>query len=180
MTENLEHLKFPIGKHIAPVIYNVDDAQKAIQYLTDYPPMLRAAVKGFTDQQLATPYRDGGWTVKQLLHHIPDSHMNAYIRFKVGLTEDNPTIKPYLEDAWANLYDSKITDVSVSLTLVDAVHHRFTNLLKGMNDADFSRTVFHPQYEKTFTLWEYLALYHWHAMHHLAHITELKKRTGWV
>ncbi len=180
MEDALEYLKYPIGKYIAPTNYDAAAAQQAIEYLEAFPALLRAAVNNFTPEQLATPYRESGWTVKQLLHHIPDSHMNAYIRFKLGLTEDNPIIKPYLEAAWANLPDSKTTDVSVSLTLTDAIHHRFTNLLKGMSETDFKRTVVHPQYQKTFTLWEYLALYHWHSKHHLAHITELSKRNGWM
>lgn len=180
MTDTLEHLKYPIGKYIAPTNYDAVEVQKSIQYLEEFPTLLRTAVNHFTTEQLNTPYREGGWTVKQVLHHIPDSHINAYIRFKLGLTENNPVIKPYLEAEWANLYDSKVTDISVSLTLTEAIHHRFTNLLKGMSEADFKRTVVHPQYQKTFTLWDYLALYHWHSKHHLAHITELSKRMNWV
>lgn len=177
--DNIEQLKYPVGKYKAPTEFSQDAAQKSIDFLIAFPAILKQTVNGFTEAQLQTPYREGGWTVKQLLHHIPDSHMNAYIRFKLGLTEDNPTIKPYNEAAWANLYDSKITDVSVSLTLLDAVHTRWTNLLKNMTEADFNRTLVHPEKQTTFTLWSFLELYHWHSRHHLAHITELIKREGW-
>ncbi len=177
--ETIEHLKYPIGKFEAPKEFSETDIKRSILYLVEFPAILNGTVEKLTEGQLCTPYREGGWTVKQLLHHIPDSHMNAYIRFKLALTENNPTIKPYNEAAWANLYDSKITGVSVSLTLLGAVHERWTNLLQGMTNEDFNKTYFHPEHNKTLFLWSVLAMYEWHSKHHLAHITTLVNRNNW-
>jgi hypothetical protein len=132
-----------------------------------------------TEAQLDTPYRDSGWTVRQVLHHVPDSHMNAYIRFKWTLTEDTPTIKPYFEERWANLEDTRVTPVDISMNMLDALHQRWVLLMKAMKDDDFKRIYIHPQYGKQFSLEGVLGLYAWHGKHHLAHITKLKERMRW-
>lgn len=177
--ENIEALKYPIGKFDYPLQFDALVAHESVKMLSEFPARLIALVEDLNEQQLQTPYRAGGWTVKQTIHHIADSHMNAYIRFKLTLTEDMPTIKPYAEAPWAELNDSKITDVAVSLTLLDAVHQRWVNVMQGMGDDDFNRKYFHPDYKKEFTLWGALALYDWHANHHYAHIANLIKRNNW-
>ena len=146
--------------------------------MEEAPKKLRAAVKGLSREQLATPYRDGGWTVQQVVHHLADSHMNAYTRFKLALTEDEPTIKPYNETRWAELSDSKTTPVETSLALMDGLHERWLNLLRGMAPADFARKLKHPE-RGTMTLDETLGMYAWHGRHHVAHITGLRDRKGW-
>ncbi|CAN5824098.1 bacillithiol transferase BstA [soil metagenome] len=150
-----------------------------IARIADTPAALRAAVKGLTEDQLDTPYRPGGWTVRQVVHHVPDSHVNAYVRFKLALTEDNPTIRPYDEAAWANVADTRLTPVEVSLTLLDAVHQRWVILLKSMRDADFARPLQHPE-NGAMTIDKLLQMYAWHGRHHVAHVTELKKHEGWA
>jgi uncharacterized damage-inducible protein DinB len=142
------------------------------------PQNFRDAVQGLTEVQLDTAYREGGWTVRQLIHHIPDSHMNAYVRFKLALTEDAPAIKTYEEQLWAELPDSRETPVEVSLTMLDALHTRWVRLLRNMKDEEFARGFVHPQLGHL-TLEKTLALYAWHGAHHTAHVTELRKRRGW-
>ena len=126
-----------------------------------------------------TPYRDGGWTVKQVIHHVADSHLNAYVRCKLALTEDNPTIKPYEEAAWAELSDTKNLPVNVSLTLLHALHARWVEVMKNMSDAEWQRTFFHPEQNRKITLWGMLTTYAWHGKHHVAHITSLRDRMNW-
>ena len=174
----MSDLRYPVGKFS----YNgpLSEEQKAT-FLTDIaetPEKLRAAVKGLTDAQLDTPYRDGGWTVRQVIHHMPDSHMNSYVRFKLALTEDEPTIKPYAEDRWAELADSKTTPIEVSLTLFDSLHDRWVRLLRSLTPEEWQRTFRHPVMG-AMTLEKTLALYAWHGKHHVAHITELGKRMNW-
>ena len=139
---------------------------------------MRAAVAGLTPERFDTPYRPGGWTVRQVVHHVPDSHMNAYVRFKLALTEDEPTIKPYEEAAWAELADSASTPADVSLTLLETLHDRWVRLLRSMTEADFARKFRHPQLGVV-PLDKNLALYAWHGKHHVAHITSLRQRMGW-
>src|SRR5208283_2337437 len=139
---------------------------------------LRKAVAGLDDRQLDTPYRPEGWTVRQVIHHVPDSHINAYIRFRFALTEDSPTVKPYDEAKWAELHDAKTMPVEVSLTLLDSLHRRWVDLLGGFSDADFARTLQHPE-EGIVRLDTYLSAYAWHGKHHCAHITGLRERMGW-
>jgi len=139
---------------------------------------MRAAVAGLTPERFDTPYRPGGWSVRQVVHHVPDSHMNAYVRFKLALTEDEPTIKPYEEAAWAELADSASTPVDVSLTLLETLHDRWVRLLRSMTEADFARKFRHPQLGVV-PLDKNLALYAWHGKHHVAHITSLRQRMGW-
>ncbi|MBC7423468.1 MAG: putative metal-dependent hydrolase, partial [Ferruginibacter sp.] len=131
------------------------------------------------ESQLNTPYRPDGWNVKQLVHHVADSHMNAYIRFKLALTENNPTIKPYDEAAWANLIDTQQVPINVSLTLLHALHVRWVALIRGMSTEDWNRTVYHPEQKKEITLWDLLGMYSWHGRHHTAHITNLRQRNNW-
>jgi hypothetical protein len=131
------------------------------------------------ESQIQTPYREGGWTVHQLIHHLADSHMNAFIRFKLALTEENPVIKPYLEDKWSELADVSDVPINISITLLHALHHRWHRLLESMSVDDFRRTVFHPEKEKDITLWDMLLIYAWHGKHHVAHITTLREQNSW-
>jgi uncharacterized damage-inducible protein DinB len=143
------------------------------------PDDLRRAVQPLSAEQLDTPYRPGGWTVRQVVHHVPDSHLNAYIRFKLALTEDAPTIKPYDEARWAELSDSRDTPIDTSLTLLTSLHERWVRLLRAMKPADFARQVNHPEWSAPAPLDVFLALYAWHGPHHVGHITSLRTRMGW-
>ena len=170
--------RFPTG----PFTFNPDVTPEmrraSIAAIRATPAALRAAVRGLTDAQLNTPYRDGGWTVRQVVHHVPESHMNAFIRFKLGLTEDNPTIKPYNEAAWARLDDVQRVPVDTSLALLDALHERWVTLLESIKTEDFARPVQHPEYGPM-TLDKLLQMYAWHGRHHVAHVTTLRDREGW-
>jgi uncharacterized damage-inducible protein DinB len=170
--------RYPIGKFRFPE--SVSDAQRRqfIDDIAETPERLRVAVRGFSAQQFDTPYRQGGWTVRQVVHHVPDSHLNSYVRFKLALTEEEPTIKPYAEDRWANLDDSRTTPVEVSLTLLDSLHQRWVNLLRSMSDKDWKRTLRHPEIG-VLTLDKLLSLYAWHGKHHVAHVTSLRERLDW-
>lgn len=172
-------LRYPIGAFRLEGEITPERRQGWIAELAECPAQLRAAVHGLTDAQLDTPYRDGGWTVRQVAHHVPDSHLNAYVRFKLTLTEDRPTIKPYDEARWAELPDTAGTLVGVSLMLLEALHRRWLTLLKGMDDVEWSRTFHHPERRRDVNLEETLALYAWHGRHHVAHITTLRDRMGW-
>jgi hypothetical protein len=177
MTEALEDLRFPIGRFRSPAssIAGVRDAQ--IETLRLLPERLRAAVDGLSDSQLDTPYREGGWTVRQVVHHMADSHANAYIRCKLALTEDWPTIKPYDEAAWANLADSRLP-IEPSLAFVNALHGRWVALFEGLTEEDFQKGYEHPQQGRQ-TVAKALAIYDWHSRHHTAHIANLRARQGW-
>ncbi len=170
--------RYPIGKFSFPA--STDEAQRKefIEQIDQAPVALRAAVDGLNDKQIETPYRDGGWTVRQVVHHVPESHMNAYIRFKLALTEHEPTIKPYMEDLWAKTEEVKATPLKVSLVLLDSLHERWVRLLRSLKPEDWKRTFRHPELG-TISLEKNLALYSWHGRHHVAHITELRKRMGW-
>ena len=170
--------RYPIGKFHFVAPPDAEQRSKLIEDIEKTPAALRSAVQGLSSPQLDTAYRDGGWTVRQVLHHLPESHMNAYIRFKLALTEDEPTIKPYLEDRWAQLPDVQSTPPEVSLALLESLHHRFVRVLLGINPAEWKRTFRHPELG-TVALEKNLALYSWHGRHHVAHITELRKRMGW-
>ena len=152
--------------------------QELIEKIATLPLRLRASVRGLSEAQLATPYRPDGWTVRQVVHHVADSHMNAYIRFRLGLTEDTPTIKPYDEAAWAELSDAKTAELEVSLSLLDGIHERWTRLMRALPDISFARTFVHPA-NGAMTLDTQLRLYDWHGSHHVAHIEALRKREGW-
>jgi uncharacterized damage-inducible protein DinB len=170
--------RYPIGRFTPSENPTPETRATHILEIASLPTQMRQAVTGLTREQLDTPYREGGWTVRQLVHHVPDSHMNAYIRFKLALTENVPTIKPYDEAAWARLKDSELTPIEVSLTLLDAVHTRWVTLLKSLKPEDFDRKFNHPEAGPQ-TLNGSLALYGWHGRHHLAHITSLRERLKW-
>lgn len=170
MNENeIEKLKFPIGKYKAQEEYSTSLLQEWIREIEDFPNILKEAVLDITPAQLETPYRPDGWTARQVVHHLADSHMNAFMRFKLSLTEDNPIIKPYLENRWAEMSDV-MEPITYSIQILEAVHARWVVILKNMNAEDFERTYTHPQYNKTFTLAYALGLYAWHSKHHLTHI----------
>jgi uncharacterized damage-inducible protein DinB len=171
-------LRYPIGKFHYKGPPSDEQKKKLIDDIAATPANLRAAVQGLSPQQLDTPYRPEGWTVRQLAHHVPDSHLNAYVRFKLALTEDDPTIKPYAEDKWAQLADTAATPVEVSLTLLDSLHTRWVLLLRSLKEDDWKRTFRHPEMGPM-PLEKNLALYAWHGRHHVAHITCLRERNGW-
>jgi hypothetical protein len=171
--------RYPIGKFTYGGRPDEEQRQKFIEDIEQTPAALRAAVQGLSLQQIETPYRDGGWTVRQVVHHVPESHMNAYIRFKLALTEDAPTIKPYMEDRWATLPDVRSTPLEVSLSLLDSLHNRWVCLLRSLDAPDWKRVFNHPELG-TMPLEKNLALYSWHGRHHVAHITELRKKMGWL
>lgn len=170
--------RYPIGPFSPDANPTPEGRSRHVEQITALPAKLRSALRGLSPQQLDTSYRDGGWTVRQVAHHVPDSHMNAYIRFKLALTENVPTIKPYEEAAWARLKDSESTSVEVSLNLLEALHIRWVNLLRSMRTEDFSRKLNHPE-SGLQTLDHVLALYDWHGNHHVAHITTLRERMKW-
>ena len=174
----LDDLRFPIGRFSAPASSMPGIRAAHIQTLRLLPERMRAAVSGLTDPQLDTPYREGGWTVRQVVHHVADSHANAYVRFKLALTEDWPTIKPYDEAAWANLSDSRWLPVESSLLLIAALHGRWVELLDSLANEDFYKGFTHPESGRQ-DLAKALALYEWHSRHHTAHITSLRERSGW-
>jgi hypothetical protein len=170
-------LSYPIGKFNYQGPYSSDERRRFIDQIAAAPERLRAAVEGLSESQLGTAYRPGGWTVRQVAHHVPDSHMNAFIRFKLALTEDRPTVKPYDERRWAELADVQ-TPIETSLALLEALHHRWVAVLRAMTPDDFARKLKHPELGEI-NLDRYLAMYAWHGQHHVAHITELRKRMGW-
>ncbi len=171
-------LSFPIGEFV-PKPFSGALKQEWILDVQALPAMLESAVSNLDEAQLQTPYRPGGWTVHQLVHHVADSHMNAYIRFKLGLTEQTPVIKPYDQDAWAKLQDTEQLPINISLTLLHALHRRLHAILVGMQEADWQRSVFHPEQKKEITLWNLLGMYAWHGRHHAAHILKLRERENW-
>ncbi len=171
-------LQFPVGKFQRQEVIDETGRDQRIREIADAPANLRRAVAGLSDDKLNTPYRPGGWSVKQVIHHLPDSHMNAYIRFKLALTEDQPTIKPYREELWAELHDALNAPVEASLLLLESLHTRWVMLLKSMRPNDFERQFIHPEYGMM-KLHMLLQLYAWHGRHHVAHITSLKDRMGW-
>jgi hypothetical protein len=170
--------RYPIGRFDKNINITKEIRKEFINTIEILPLQLRNEVVNLSPQQLDTPYRDGGWTLRQVVHHLPDSHLNAYVRFKLSLTEDNPQIKTYEEHLWAELPDTFKTPIDVSLVLLESLHKRWAVLLKSMTDEQFEKTFQHPEWGNI-TLSKTLALYAWHGKHHLAHITELKKRMGW-
>lgn len=174
-----DDLRYPVGKFIRPKSLSPKEREDAITEIARAPAAMRAAVNGLKREQLDTPYRPDGWTVRQVVHHVPDSHLNAYCRFKLGLTEDVPTIKPYQEALWAELADSKSDLIEESLTLLESLHARWVLLLRRMTPSDFGRKITHPEWEGPLSLDAVLALYAWHGRHHVAHVTALRQRMGW-
>jgi len=171
--------RYPIGPHVYAGSLTDEQRAEAIAEIAALPERLRAAVADLDDAQLDTPYREGGWTVRQVVHHVPDSHLNAYVRFRLALTEDAPTIRPYEEARWAELTDARTLPVDVSLRLLDAMHTRWVALLNSLGPDDFARTYVHPEHGRPFTLDEAVSMYAWHSRHHTAHITTLRDRMGW-
>jgi hypothetical protein len=171
-------LRYPIGKFHFDGPPTEEQRKKLIDDISQAPANLRAAVKGLSAQQLNTPYRPDGWTVRQVAHHLPDSHVNAYVRFKLALTEEEPTIKPYAEDRWAQLADTQVTPVEVSLAMLDSLHDRWVCLLRSLHPEDWKRSFRHPELGLV-SLEKNLALYAWHGRHHVAHITSLRERNSW-
>jgi uncharacterized damage-inducible protein DinB len=171
-------LRFPIGKLDRKSQLSPDERRAAVDAIAAAPHELRQAVKGLTDAQLDTPYRPGGWTVRQLVHHVADSHMNAYGRFRLAFTEQNPTIRPYDEAKWAELDDARTMPIEVSLTLLDAMHERLVTLLRSSPEDRFQRTLNHSE-NGSMTVDSLLSIYSWHGRHHTAHVTALRDRMKW-
>jgi len=174
-----EDLRYPIGRLELPTRFDAASAAAWCREITEHPAHLRAAVAGLTDVQLDTPYRDGGWTVRQLAHHVVDSHFNAYCRIKLALTEDNPTIKPYDEARWAELVDSTTLPVEPSLVMLESLHLRWVTILDALGPAELQRTFVHPEHKQPMAIYMAMAMYAWHGKHHTAHITGLRQRRGW-
>lgn len=172
-----EDLSFPIGKYEKVREIIPEQRKQFIREIAELPNNLREMVKNMSEEQIDSPYRPAGWTVRQVVHHVGDSHLNSFIRFKLALTEKNPTIRPYAEDLWAETAEYKMP-VDVSLNLIDSIHRRWVALLESMSDEDFARTLNHPE-TGVWTLENLLGMYVWHGKHHTAHINNLKKRNGW-
>jgi len=179
MHGNLEELRYPIGRYEKPETFTAEMIQEWIAVLKALPSWMDVCIENLDEAQLLVPYREGGWNIQQVIHHVADSHMNAYIRLKLALTEDNPTVKPYAEQKWAELPDTQLVPVNISVTLLHALHRRLVALLETMESADWERTYYHPGYERSFPIWEMVALYAWHSRHHTAHIRHLRERMGW-
>ncbi len=176
--EDLEGLRYPIGRFRPRTELSPGARRALIEDIAEVPKDVRAAVSDLSGEQLDTPYRPGGWSVRQVVHHLPDSHLNSYVRFKLAVTEPEPTIKGYDEGAWAELADARGEDVETSLLLLEALHRRWAHFLRSLNDEQFERAFLHPELGRV-TLETSLQLYAWHGRHHLAHITRLRERRGW-
>lgn len=170
--------RYPIGKFSYAGPPTPEQQQQNLTDIEHTPASLRAALRGLSDKQLESPYREGGWTLRQLAHHVPDSHMNSYIRCKLALTEDEPTIKPYMENLWAELPEAKHAPIEMSLALLDSLHQRWMLMLHKLSDADWKRTFRHPQLGPM-SLEKNIALYAWHGRHHVAHVTSFREKMGW-
>src|SRR5688572_26371057 len=178
LTQSGTDLRYPIGRFRKVASLTAAEREAAIDAIAATPIRLRAAILGLTPEQLDTPYRPDGWTVRQLVHHVADSHINSYVRFRLAMTEDNPAIKSYEEARWAELEDARNAPIEISLALLDALHQRWVRLLRSLGPDDFSRTVNHPEHG-TISLDSLLALYDWHGRHHVSHVTRLRQRMGW-
>jgi uncharacterized damage-inducible protein DinB len=170
--------RYPIGKFSFDGSLTEQQKSRFLDDVEQTPARLRAAVQGLSERQLDTPYRDGGWTVRQVVHHVPDSHMNSYVRFKLALTEDEPTIRPYMENLWAELPEAKTAPVELSLARLESLHKRWNLTLRGIRPDQWNRTFRHPEMG-TMNLEKALALYAWHGHHHVAHVTALREKMGW-
>ena len=175
----LEQLKYPIGRFVAPDKVDDEHIQEWIGELAGFPQRFRETVSALNDEQLDTPYRPGGWTLRQVVHHVPDSHMNAYIRFKLAVTESEPEIRPYHEELWAETGEAKLGPVGMSLDLLESLHVRWAAFLRTLTPDQFSRTFFHPASQKLYRLDEVLAFYIWHGNHHLGHLTQTIRERNW-
>ena len=177
--EDIEKLRYPIGKFTAPETFTSNYIKDNIAAIASFPERLKEAVLGLNESQLDTPYRTSGWTVRQVVHHCADSHMNCYIRLKWTLTEDNPTIKFYYEDRWSELHDNRTMPIAPTLALLEGLHYRIVYLLKNLSAAELEKTFVHPEHGKQYSISEIIGLYSWHGNHHLAHIKALAQREGW-
>jgi len=178
-TSSIENLKFPVGKFSAPESYTPQFYKAAFEIIKNFPTNLKAEVTHLNTEQLDTAYRPDGWTIRQVVHHCADSHMNGFIRLKLTLSEDKPTIKPYNQDAFAQLADSKHMAIEPSLQIIEGLHARWYEVLEHLKADDFEKIYIHPEYMKEYSIKEFIALYAWHCQTHLGHITSLKKRMGW-
>jgi hypothetical protein len=174
----MENLQYPVGHFKWSGTASEEQLRQWIDEIAAAPAQLRTAVSGLSPQQIDTPYRPGGWTVRQVVHHVPDSHLNSYVRFRLALTEQAPTIKPYDQQRWAELQDSRTAPIEVSLSLLESLHERWTLLLRSLTAPDWKRTFRHPELGLV-TLEQNAALYAWHGRHHVAHINSLRERMGW-
>ena len=176
---SLEKLSYPIGKFIAPETYSKEYLANKIADIASFPERLKNEVIHLTDEQLETPYRNGGWTIRQVIHHCADSHMNCFIRIKWTLTEDKPVIKFYHEDRWSELHDNLTMPIEPTLSLLEGLHFRLAYLMNSLSESDLEKYFIHPEHNAAFQLKEIIGTYAWHGNHHIAHITELKKQKGW-
>jgi hypothetical protein len=179
-TANSEQLRFPVGRWVRPDDYDPSMRRSQLETIAAFPATISRETGHLSNEQLDTLYRPGGWTIRQVVHHCADSHMNSLIRFKLALTEDFPTIKPYLEDKWGEHADNKTMPVSVSLQILEGLHARWVTLMNAMTENEWQMGFIHPEHKQPLKLYQVLHLYAWHCVHHLAHITELKKRKGWI
>jgi hypothetical protein len=175
---SMDDLRYPIGRFAPPDRLEAAERERLIAQIEEMPRQLRRAVEGLGPEQIETPYRPGGWTVRQVVHHVPDSHINSYTRFRLALTEEEPVIRPYHEDRWAELPDSRTAPLEVSLSLLDALHARWGLVLRAITPEQWQRTLRHPE-QGVVGLERNLALYAWHGRHHVAHVTSLRQRMGW-
>ncbi|MFF2484140.1 YfiT family bacillithiol transferase [Paenibacillus sp. NPDC058071] len=175
----MEKLRYPIGKFVHEGEIGAGKRAEWMDDIAALPKLIAEAVEGLSEEQLNTPYRDGGWSVRQVVHHVADSHMNSFFRFKLALTEANPTIKAYEEKLWAELADSSEAPVTESLAIIEGLHSRWVRLLRAMTAEQYERTFYHPGYGQTYSLATLLGMYSWHGRHHLAHIVTLKERSSW-
>jgi hypothetical protein len=180
MDDPLEDLRYPVGRFGYEGLQTPAERRDCIARIEAAPAAVRRAVSGLSEAQLDTPYREGGWTVRQVVHHLPDSHLNAYTRFRLALTEPTPTIRPYQEHLWAELPDARSAPIELSLALLEALHRRWALLLQSLNPAEWELRYHHPEHGREWTLDEALAMYAWHGVHHTAHITRLRERMGWT
>lgn len=174
-----EERRYPIGRFTPPLGDTAGLRSASIATIAACPAEMRRAVEGLEAAQLDTPYRDGGWTVRQVVHHVPDSHMNAYVRQKLAATEELPTIRPYREDAWAELADAKVADIVLSLTLLTVLHERWVRFLHALPPEMFDRAFIHPAMPDPVSIDKSIAMYAWHGRHHVAQIDSLRRRNGW-
>ena len=171
-------IRYPIGK-FQLVDFSAAEKESKLADILFLPRLLEFAILNLNEEHMHVPYREGGWTINQIIHHVADSHMNAFIRFKLALTEDNPVIKPYDQDKWAEKLDVLNVPVNMSITLLHSLHARWGELIKSMTDEEWQRTVFHPEQKRTISLWEMLIVYAWHGKHHATQITNLREQKGW-